>query len=113
MSFTMISRRAAAIAAIVLLFGLLFPQLAGATAPADPRDARSAALIPGSSDPASPSPTLGSTQHPDPAQPGDRDADPSDYSGAPWIVVGVVVFAVIVTGGTLYLFRGRRQDLSP
>ena len=61
----------------------------------------------------SPSPTLGSTESPPNPPAGSSDSDPADYSGAIWIVVGVVVAAGLIVIGTFYLFRGRGKDLNP
>ncbi|GAB2654682.1 hypothetical protein GCM10009743_34000 [Kribbella swartbergensis] len=55
-----------------------------------------------------PSPTLGSTESPNPNPPGAQDSDPDDYTGAPWVVIGVAVVVVLVAGGTLLVMRSRR-----
>jgi hypothetical protein len=56
-----------------------------------------------------PSPTLGSTESPNPNPPGAQDADPDDYTGATWIVIGAAVVVVLVAGGSFFLFRNRRK----
>ncbi|GAA1121581.1 hypothetical protein GCM10009630_19320 [Kribbella jejuensis] len=58
-----------------------------------------------------PSPTLGENS-PAPNPPGSANGSPQDYKGAVWIVVGVLVVAALIGGGTLYLARTRRIDLS-
>lgn len=61
-----------------------------------------------------PSPTLGSTESPNPNPPGAQDADPDDYTGTIWVVIGAAIIVVIVAGGSFVLFRNRRepQDVS-
>lgn len=54
-----------------------------------------------------PSPTLGSTASPNPAPPGAQDADPGDYRGATWVVIGAAVVVVLVAGGSFLVFRNR------
>lgn len=61
----------------------------------------------------SPSPTVGSANSPAPAPPGSTDSSPRDYNGAILVVVGVLIVAVLVGGGTLFLNRTRRIDLNP
>lgn len=56
-----------------------------------------------------PSPTLGSTESPNPNPPGAQDADPDDYTGATWIVIGAAVIVVLVAGGSYFVFRNRRK----
>jgi hypothetical protein len=56
-----------------------------------------------------PSPTLGSTESPNPNPPGAQDADPDDYTGATWIVIGAAVIVVLVAGGSFVVFRNRRR----
>ncbi|MFK4087554.1 hypothetical protein ACI2LF_25820 [Kribbella sp. NPDC020789] len=63
--------------------------------------------------PGTPSPSLGSTVSPGPSLPGTQDPDPNDYTGAVWVVVAVLVVALIIGGGTMWLVRTRRVDLSP
>jgi hypothetical protein len=63
--------------------------------------------------PGTPSPSLGSTVSPGPSLPGAQDPDPQDYTGTIWVVVAVLVVALLVGGGTLWLVRTRRVDLSP
>lgn len=57
----------------------------------------------------SPSPTLGSTESPNPNPPGAQDPDANDYSGATWVVIGAGVAALLIVAGTLFWFRGRRR----
>ncbi|WP_130385334.1 hypothetical protein [Kribbella sp. VKM Ac-2569] len=59
-----------------------------------------------------PSPTLGSTNSSRPQPPGAADSSPNDYDGAIWVVVGAVIVVALVGGGTFYLTRTRRIDLS-
>lgn len=56
-----------------------------------------------------PSPTLGSTESPNPNPPGAQDSDPDDYTGATWVVVGVAVVVVLIAGGSFFVFRNRRR----
>ena len=67
-----------------------------------------AALAQPAADP-TPSPTLGSTESPNPNPPGAQDADPDDYTGATWVVVGAAVVVVLVAGGSFFVFRNRRR----
>jgi hypothetical protein len=92
----MMSRAWRMLAAVALLVFALAPAAVGtASAQAAP----------------SPSPTLGSNS-PAPNPPGSADSSPRDYNGAIWVVAAILVVAVIVGGGTLYLTRTRRMDLS-
>lgn len=59
----------------------------------------------------SPSPTLGSNS-PAPPPPGSSNSSPRDYGGAIWVVVGAVIVVALVGGGTLFLVRTRRLDVS-
>jgi len=61
----------------------------------------------------SPTPTVGSANSPAPAPPGSTDSSPRDYQGAVWVVVGVLIVAALVGGGTMFLIRTRRIDLNP
>jgi cytochrome bd-type quinol oxidase subunit 2 len=49
---------------------------------------------------------------PSPNPPGSTNSSPQDYNGAIWVVVGVVIVAAIVAGGTFFLIRTRRIDVS-
>jgi len=49
---------------------------------------------------------------PSPNPPGSTNSSPHDYNGAIWVVVAVVIVVVIVAGGTLFLVRTRRMDVS-
>jgi hypothetical protein len=40
----------------------------------------------------------------------DADGDPSDWSGAPWIIIAVLVVAVVVVGGVITArYRSHRE----
>jgi hypothetical protein len=108
---TLIKRTAGTSMAVACLLGVLFVLIPGTTALAGAGPARSV-TIQSASGP-SPSPTLGSTESPPNPPAGSSDSDPADYSGAIWIVVGVVVAAAVIVIGTFYLFRGRGKDLNP
>jgi hypothetical protein len=49
---------------------------------------------------------------PSPNPPGSTNSSPQDYNGAIWVVIAVVVVAAIVAGGTFFLVRTRRMDVS-
>jgi hypothetical protein len=83
-----------------VLLGLLLMLMPASTSAAQP------AVDP------TPSPTLGATESPNPNPPGAQDADPDDYTGATWVIGGVVVFVVLVGGMTLLVMRSRRKDES-
>ncbi|MDX6241260.1 MAG: hypothetical protein QOG10_6084 [Kribbellaceae bacterium] len=107
---TLIRRITGRSMAVACLLGLLFVLIPGTTALAGAGPAGSVTIQRGA-DP-SPSPSLGSTaSNPNPG--GDSDSDPADYSGAVWIVLGVVLVVVLIVTGTFYWFRGRRKDLNP
>jgi hypothetical protein len=59
-------------------------------------------------DAGSPSPSLGSTSQPNRPLPGDNDSDPTDWSGAPWVVAAILAVVVVVAIITYLLFRGGR-----
>ncbi|MFF0344728.1 hypothetical protein [Kribbella sp. NPDC004875] len=61
---------------------------------------------------ATPTPTLGSTASPKADPPGAGDPDANDFNKAPLVVIAVLVVAAVVAGGTFYLVRSRRIDLS-
>ena len=93
--------------AVACLLGILFVLIPGTTALAGAGPAQSVTIqSTGES-----SPSLGSTVSP--PNPNPADSDPSDYSGAVWVVVGVVVAAVLIVSGTWYWFRGRKKEFKP
>jgi hypothetical protein len=96
-----------AIAAVALLGALL----AFAVDTAAPPAAEAVVVSEPLADP-SPSPTLGSTNSPGPNPPGSSDTDPNDYTGTGWIIGGIAAVVVLVGGGTFYLLRTRRMDMS-
>jgi hypothetical protein len=109
MSYRGILGRAAAIAGLLLVLGL--GSVTVLTASPGPAAASSTAAAASSSMVAdSPSPSLGSTSQPNRPMPGDNDSDPNDWSGAPWIIVGVLVIALVLGILTYVLFRGGRLN---
>lgn len=59
-----------------------------------------------------PSPTLGSTEPPNPNRAGPADADPNDYTGTIWVVAGMLTFVVLAGAGTFFLLRTHRIDMT-
>jgi hypothetical protein len=113
MSYRGILGRAAAIAGLLLVLGLA--SVTALTASPIPAAASSSTAAASSVGAASsfavadtPSPSLGATSQPNRPMPGDNDSDPNDWSGAPWIIVGVVVIALVLGILTYVLFRGGR-----
>ena len=103
MSFRRVVGRIGAIAALVLVIGVVS---------AGPLAASSALQPPAAStyyaNAGSPSPSLGSTSQPNRPLPGDNDSDPNDWSGAPWVVAAIFAVVVVVGIITYLLFRSGR-----
>jgi hypothetical protein len=96
--------------AVMAALGILLA-VVGTPAPAAPGAVGPTVVQPWA-DP-SPSPTLGSTESPNPNPPGDPDSDPADYSGAIWAVVAAAGAAVLIGVATLFWLRGRQPDRRP
>jgi hypothetical protein len=94
--------------AVAMLLGVVFGLSPSVAAIASVGTGGSVVALP-VADP-SPSPTLGSTESPNPNPPGAQDADPSDYKGATWVVLAVALVVVLVLVGTLFWLRIRRVD---
>ncbi|HEY3555903.1 hypothetical protein [Kribbella karoonensis] len=97
------SRASRTLAAAALLVIALAPAAAG--------QANAASSAPSSTAAPSPTPTLGSNT-PAPNPPGSANSSPRDYKGASWVVGAVLLVAAIVGGGTFYLTRTHRIDLT-
>lgn len=99
----MMSRASRTLAAAALLVIALAPAVAG--------QANAASSAPSSTAAPSPTPTLGSNT-PASNPPGSANSSPRDYNGSAWVVGAILVVAAIVGGGTLYLTRTHRLDLT-